>query len=145
MCAGLGHVCYCVTEAFPDLPTSSCPSACPSACPTRGSYPPLQICSNPARRSSITRGRVEIWSLAYSNFLCTSSLVHLLLWLQTESPWKGWEADADRGGVAVGKEEQPRGQKKLMRPLLLLPKASRGSFAEAGPEAHTERSCVSHF
>ena len=35
--------------------------------------------------------------------------------LQTESSWNEWVGDADRGGVAAGKEEHPRGQKKLMR------------------------------
>ena len=41
------------------------------------------------------------------------------------------EGDADRGGVASGKEEHPRGQKKAA--LLTELNASRSSFARAGP------------
>ena len=75
-----------------------------------------------------------------SNFLCTSSFI--LLRLQTESSRKGWVGDADRGGVASGKEEQARGQKKLMRRFLFSCSRHLAQFCPSWSRtAHREIVC----
>ena len=112
-------------------------------------HPPLQICSNPARRSSITqRSRVEIWGSALfqlSVHLIPYASSPLVEKLQTckQSPrgMGGWEMRTGAGWQLV-KRNILGAKKSSCAPLLIAEKASRGSFARAGPEiAHREIVC----
>ena len=131
------QVCYCMTWVFQDLPTSGLSAPHTWFLPThhcKSAPIPQGEAQSPAAESKF--GARPIPTFCAPHLLCISSSGC------KQSPLgRGGRQMRTGAGWQLVKRNNLGAKKSSCAPLLIAEKASRGSFAQAGPEPHREIVC----